>query len=379
MLEVLKSYSIFYAGARMFGLLPYTWMFENVTCTMRGHKPKDIFIKSRWWSCWSSFYLLFIICFVFGDIYDSMTSTRVIMSSFTTLVVFQRLYDFLSSSFILLLQALYFCKSDEAACLVQGYVQYVVCHPPPLPLKEKILNRARGIFFFLVGPFNFCFYTIGFYTNLGEDPSVIVFAMKVAISVTLIYFLTIMHYTNIEFAMNSLKELMKPIDDIFDPQRDEAKASAFRSYFIRQRKSSVISVQETIVNKQSALNDSHKELSLELVDFEEVEDEIVKVFTLCKKCNNYIDKPMAVTMFGLMMWILISTFHITLMGYFSIGENISIIFNFLTALIPTLDLLNNTHVFDARVSQYSTMVFVLNQGCVVGIIQLRLHGFKNKN
>ena len=353
MLEILRSYSTFYAAARLFGVLPYTWIFEDITCPMKGQRAKsEIFVRSKSWKAWSIVYLLYVTVICALDAIDALRKSRIVVK-FDTLDVFHKMYDVMSSILIVGVQVIYLVKHNEAASLVQGYLQYVVCHPPPLAKRTKILNQIRGIMFFLIAPMNIAFYMTGLVLSGPFDISFFLFTSKTAIKMTLIYYLTITHYSNIEFALTSLKQLLKPFDDVFE--NEEGQMSNFNQWVenFKCRKARKISNHGSLqTNYEPKMSDAEILKYLDGVDFEKTEEEVVNVFSLCKKCDNYIDKPMSFIMFILMLWILISTFHLTLLPYFPFAFKVVTCINFLTAVIPTFDLLNNTHVFNERVSNY---------------------------
>ena len=346
-LGISKKMPFAFILGRALGFFPYTWKTERQP---NSSKLDETFYtvslkKSFGWNVWSVLVLTGCLLLMIVDIISSINEPRGKIGGTKTAEVAQMINDVFSAITVSL--TLIICWSQRS--ISAEYIMYILRKNTRFPSWTADATALFIFVMFICAPLNCCMYA-GYVFKSYSVISKVTMSAKIIIGFCLILFIAITYRCNMIHITKNLEEaferyLLTPDELNHCNDGDDTDSAIF-----------VFKKTHRIPNTVDSSNGSseiEKKLYLKTKYlnsvFMKTKKEIVHCHQLHAYTNTYMEKPMPIVLFSLILWILVSSFFILMWSELTLeGQLISVI-HLTEATILLFFILNSTHTLRQKV------------------------------
>ena len=345
--EICKKIRFSFVLARTMGIFPFSWTIETErNLTKFDENPYSISLKKSFGgNLWSLLLLIGGFLLMIADILNSINEPRGKIVGTKTVEVAQLINDVVTAIATFILQTIYWSQRNTIAeCIMQFSKKNL-----PMP-SWTIDTFILFVFIMLIcAPFNCVMYTC----YVFKSYSVI---SKVLMSVKMTVYLCLTLCVAITYRC-SLILVTKNLDEVFD--RYIATLDENNHGTDDDDNDSVISVVkkcDCIPNRiDSSLGsiDLQPRLSSATASrntiFMTTKQAVVHWQDLHSAINNYMEYPVTVVIFCLIIWLLVVSFYLLMWTFLTLEGQVLAVLHFVETIIPLFFILNSTHSLSRKV------------------------------
>lgn len=342
--------------ARLFGFLPYTWKLID---------SKDErymkFTKSLPWLVWSTFMVTVILALMILDLYWAVTEPRGRIMGYQSLLISQMVFDVITAITVIILDIYFWLKGDLLAYLLYNLTQNMQGKQIQVESRYFKIFRIVDIFTQISSlPLIFGINVyVQYETNLN-DASVLASSIRILCLIASVNFIRLMHATTLDFVKNELRATFQSFKTVSDKNDqgypEDGVLNKLRLEIPPEKSGEQITVRMITSFSNSRVSDmayeSHSqtaEVDLVQIQYAEVQDKVLSLFRHLRANSKYLDLPVALAMFCLIICLLVSLFYVTLWTKLEPLARFYSSCLLLAALLPTVAMLNSKHSFNEEV------------------------------
>ena len=392
MLGESKKFSYFYGLLRLFGFFPYSWKIgEKNSSSGSGNL---LLTKSSCWSVYSLVITIFVVFLMTFDAVICFLEPRDASFGFQTMFILHTFYEILTSLTVASLQVVFWCQSDD----LTNFVNYYSKQNMNMKLAPSTTIYTL-LMLFVLAPATSVILVINM--KLTTSSMLFLVSTKTVLSLYYIIFVGAVYQKNIQYINQQVidtfescliayqdhklqcteNEESSDISVMYetsfeDPSTESesfltnqalpqsamsrpslsASTNPKRSTFSGVSQSSEtrkvsprsMLTPEWASRRSSAIRPSYKQ-NIYKFDFSKIEEKILEAYEFQRIVNKYIDKPMVISMFCLLIWLVVGIFYCTLWRQMDImGRSLSVLF-LLTSLVPVVYLPNSSNCLAEKV------------------------------
>ncbi|XP_047739991.1 uncharacterized protein LOC125179009, partial [Hyalella azteca] len=335
---------------RIFGALPFKPKCQdecngtkNVECTVKLQ-------KNKYWESWSAFWTLTILAVMVVDTYYAATDPRGKLVGCKTMVFAHMNCDITTGVTVALLQMIFWRQSDQLAQIWN--------HVNSLGQKVSLNYAFTAVLAFIIifpAAANAIVYIL-FLRNYTPAISLVAACSKAMLIAFFYLILAIIYHHGMQITGSYLMTVLQPITETFKKEMEN------RSHRINWHSPNDVENNQTKIsniqpldyqNTRSTKSEIGKNRRLLLpilvknawheTELQLMKDEILDAYCLLADIKTYCERPLAVVMYCLIIWLLTSAFYLTLWPVMKIQQRIVGSSHLVVAVVPLFYLLNSNH------------------------------------
>ncbi|KAA0195816.1 Gustatory receptor 20, partial [Hyalella azteca] len=341
----------FFWVLKIFGALPFKPKVQP-DCKESSQDECEIKLQqSRGWQAWSAVWTLMMVTVMAVDAYYAATDPRGKLVGCMTMVIAHMNCDITTSVTVILLQTIFWRQSDQLA-QIWNHVN----------LLGKRVAWNNGVTLVMVtiiicsSVANVIIYIICL-KDYTPSLSLVAVCTKVMIIAFWFAILGIIHHHGMHITGSYLTNILQPITDTFNQEMEnrKLKINGITSKDAEKNLCTVSSERSSDIPNMSSMASQNIPRKLPsllpispkdgwlAMDPEHLKDGVLDAYSLLDDIKTYCERPLAVAMYCLIIWLLTSAFYLTLWPVMGFQQRILGSCHMIIAVVSLLYLLNSTH------------------------------------
>lgn len=291
-------------ATRFIGFLPYSWKRNRTQGEMKGPETL-VFSKSTTWLLWSTFIMIGRFVMMLLDLYWTFKEPRGLLLGYRTLVITQIMFDFVTTTTVIILNFLSWFRGDSLAFLIYNFSQKLEQDKLQPDSNVSKAKRTRdAILHFISIPLVFFvnIYVGSFYFH--NIWSLLFGSVKIVNLVFFINLIRILHVTTLEFVKNELRALFQPLQLMYEScdgvHVEQCILSKWKLELLPQcqehKDATIEEKNDEVSANLSEFEATSTETEIENLSLDKINANVQKLFRHLRASNLYLDLSIAVSM-----------------------------------------------------------------------------------
>ena len=359
-LGISKKMPFAFRLGRAMGFFPYTWKTEKQNSAKLDETCYSVSLKKSFgWNVWSVLILTGCLLLMIVDIISSINEPRGKIAGAKTAEVAQLINDVVSATTVSIL--LIICYSQRSISV--EYVMFVSRKNEPFPSWTADATALFIFVMFICAPLNCCMYA-GYVFKSYSVISKVTMSVKMIMGFSLNLFVAITYRCNMIHVTKNLEEaferyLLTP-DELNHCNDGDDTDSAI---FVFKKTHRI----PNTVDSSNGSSETEKKLCPDTKclnsAFMKTKKDIVHWHQLHAYTNKFLEKPMPIVLFSLIIWILVSSSFILMWSELTLEGQILSVIHLTEATIPLFFILNSTHTLRQKVGLHVTNMHAAGSNC----------------